>query len=306
LWSNGDTTEDINGLTAGVYAVSVSDGNVCNTVDKFAVTEPDTIGAASSLVVNPSCAEMDDGRVELVVTGGTSPYTYQWSTGSTVSTLEDIAAGDYSVTITDINGCTGSGTFTLDATACNLPPIAVDDIVKNSTGQSTDIAVLNNDSDPDNDNINVTGIIDEPANGTTTINADGTITYTPYNGFVGEDAFTYIICDDGDPELCDTAIVFITSGSEKPDFLIPNGISPNNDEANEYWEIKGIERYPLNEVLIFDPVGRKVLQVTSYKNEWNGYNMHLEPLPDGTYYYILKLNDKSNSIYTGFVVIFRG
>jgi len=305
-WSNGATTEDISGLIAGDYTVSVSDANVCGGIKAITVSQPAAISASNSIVVQSSCAEMEDGKVELVVSGGTAPYTYSWSTGATEPVLNKIAKGSYAVTITDVNGCTGSASFTLDAPGCNLPPVAVNDPTGVTTGQSTDISVLNNDYDPDDDNISVTGIIDPPQHGTITINSDGTITYTPFPEFVGEDAFTYVICDDGNPQLCDTAIVFINVKPDRPDLFIPNAISPNQDESNEYWEIKGIDMYPHNEVIIFNRWGNEVFRMNSYKNQWNGVNQDREPLPDGTYYYILKLNDKFKSTYTGYVIIFRG
>ncbi|HXH20108.1 MAG TPA: gliding motility-associated C-terminal domain-containing protein, partial [Chitinophagales bacterium] len=305
-WSNGATTQDISGLSAGTYTVTVADGNICNGVKSIAVSQPAAVSAANSIVVNSSCDVSEDGRVELNVSGGTPPFTYLWSTGATTAVLSNISKGNYSVTITDVNGCTGTNSFLLDAPSCNKPPVAVNDTSSVTTGYSHDIPVLSNDHDPDNDNISITGIIHEPSHGTATVNSDGTITYTPHPEYVGEDAFTYVICDDGNPQLCDTAIVFITIKPDKPDLFIPNAISPNNDESNEYWEIRGIDLYPHNEVKIFNRWGNEVYRMNGYKNQWNGVNQDREPLPDGTYYYILKLNDKYKSTYTGYVVIFRG
>ena len=94
------------------------------------------------------------------------------------------------------------------ATGTNNHPIAVDDQTATTIGEPVIIDVLGNDADPDGDNLTVT-IGSQPIVGIATVNPDGTITYTPPSGFEGTDYFTYIICDDGLPSLCDTAYVTI-------------------------------------------------------------------------------------------------
>ncbi len=93
----------------------------------------------------------------------------------------------------------------------NNPPIATDDEAETPLNASVTIPVLANDSDPDGDNLTVT-LGSEPMNGTAVVNPDGTITYTPDEGFEGMDYLTYILCDDGQPVLCDTAYVEINVG----------------------------------------------------------------------------------------------
>jgi hypothetical protein len=108
----------------------------------------------------------------------------------------------------------------------NRPPIANPDA--NQTEEDTPVSgdLLSNDSDPDGDNliINTTPIAD-PENGTVTINGDGTYTYTPDSGFIGQDEFVYEVCDDGIPSLCDSAIVVID--------VLPDG-GGNSDENNTF------------------------------------------------------------------------
>ncbi|TDB61342.1 Ig-like domain-containing protein, partial [Arundinibacter roseus] len=93
--------------------------------------------------------------------------------------------------------------------AANQAPVAVDDA--NTTTVNTPVTgtVAANDSDPDGDALTFAGLTN-PANGTLTVNADGTYTYTPAADFIGSDVFTYTVCDNGTPSLCDTATVFIT------------------------------------------------------------------------------------------------
>ncbi|MEP0367312.1 MAG: Ig-like domain-containing protein, partial [Cyclobacteriaceae bacterium] len=92
----------------------------------------------------------------------------------------------------------------------NDPPVAVDDTftIDEDTPATGDL--IENDSDPDGDDITInTTPIAGPGNGTLVINPDGTFTYTPEEDFVGEDSFTYQICDNGTPSKCDEAVVTI-------------------------------------------------------------------------------------------------
>lgn len=92
------------------------------------------------------------------------------------------------------------------ATDCNEPPAASDDSAVTEEGSAVSVAVLANDSDPDGDDLSVSTVSD-PANGTATINADNTVTYTPDAGFTGTDTFTYTAFDG---EYEDTATVTVT------------------------------------------------------------------------------------------------
>lgn len=107
LWSNGATTEDLEGLTAGTYTVSVTDINGCTTSGSAEVGEAPTL-LLNALVTDLSCNGDSSGAVVLGVSGGVAPYTYLWSNGSTEADLTAVAAGIYSVVVTDANSCTAS------------------------------------------------------------------------------------------------------------------------------------------------------------------------------------------------------
>jgi hypothetical protein len=131
--------------------------------------------------------------------------------------------GDGTVTYTPDSGFAGSDSFTYDAcdpgglcdqatvsitvTAANDAPDADGDSATTTVDTPVTVDVLANDSDPDGDSLSVSNLSDPP-NGSVVNNGDGTVTYTPDAGFVGEDSFTYEACDpDG---LCDQATVTIT------------------------------------------------------------------------------------------------
>ena len=103
-WNNGATTEDLNNVGPGTYIVSVTDANGCQTGSFGVVTEPDTLGA-SSIDVQVSCNEGNNGSIDLEPTGGLPPYVYTWSNGANTQDISGLASGTYTVTFADQNGC---------------------------------------------------------------------------------------------------------------------------------------------------------------------------------------------------------
>ena len=113
-WSNGETTEDINNLTEGTYTVIVTDSNLCIDSLVINITQPDSI-ILSSVNTNILChGTISTGSIDLSVTGGVSPYTYQWSNGETTEDNDNnLTEGTYTVIVTDSNGCTKYDTIEL-------------------------------------------------------------------------------------------------------------------------------------------------------------------------------------------------
>lgn len=112
-WSNGATGQAIDGLSAGDYAVTITDANGCSFNGTYEVTENDAIVIDTVLSTysggyNVSTWQGADGSIAVHVTGGTPPYSYAWSNGSTASVQSGLAAGEYSVTVIDANGCTAN------------------------------------------------------------------------------------------------------------------------------------------------------------------------------------------------------
>jgi hypothetical protein len=109
LWSTGDTTQTITVGTTGTYNVSVVDPIGCSASGSIEVTVSDDINIGGDKV-NVDCIGEATGSFNLVITGGTAPYTIIWSTGATGPVLTGLTAGDYGVAIVDANGCTASST----------------------------------------------------------------------------------------------------------------------------------------------------------------------------------------------------
>jgi hypothetical protein len=111
-WSNSETTEDISGLIAAAYNVTVMDANSAVTTGSYSVTQPAQI-LLSANITDVSCNGLSDGAIDLVVTNGVSAFTYLWANTSTTEDLTGLAAVTLGVTVTDANQCTGSGSFTV-------------------------------------------------------------------------------------------------------------------------------------------------------------------------------------------------
>ncbi|QQS27660.1 MAG: SprB repeat-containing protein [Sphingobacteriales bacterium] len=111
-WSNGSTVEDLGSLTTGTYTVTVTDGNSCTATLSITITEPSAL-ILSETHTEVGCFGAATGAIDLSVTGGTLPYSYSWSNGSTGEDLTGLVAGTYEITVTDGNSCTASLSITI-------------------------------------------------------------------------------------------------------------------------------------------------------------------------------------------------
>jgi len=113
LWSTGDTTQDLSGLTAGTYVVEIADSDSvsCNRIDS--VTIIDLVPTFNFLVDNVSCTGDTDGSIDLTYSGGIPPFSYNWTTGDTTNVAAGLAPGTYGVTVTDSKGCSGLDSATV-------------------------------------------------------------------------------------------------------------------------------------------------------------------------------------------------
>ncbi len=161
-----------------------------------------------------------DGMLDLTSLSVTAPAANGTAAANT----------DGTVTYTPNTGFTGTDTFSYEicddgmpvlcdnavvtvvvTTAPNVAPVAADDTMMTQEDMAVVVPVTANDSDADGMlDLASLSVTTPPANGTATANTDGTVTYTPNTGFTGMDTFSYEVCDNGNPALCDNAVVTIT------------------------------------------------------------------------------------------------
>jgi gliding motility-associated-like protein len=126
LWSTFHGSEDVSGLNGGLYYVIIEDANSCEKRDSILINEASAI-VLSTVVTNISCANANDGAIDLTVNGGTPTYSYAWSNLATSQDLSALPGGLYVVTVTDIRNCTA----TTSATIVNPSAIHTNFVVKN-------------------------------------------------------------------------------------------------------------------------------------------------------------------------------
>jgi gliding motility-associated-like protein len=207
-WTGPDsflsTTDDISGLAAGSYIFTVTDTSNCVVATTVNITQPDEIGITPT-ITKASCPGAKDGGITITTNGGTAPLAFLWSDGSTQQNRTGIEGGEYTVLVTDANGC---------------------------TSQLKD-----------------------------------TVEYTGYN--------------------C---------------IIIPTIITPNGDGVNDTWIIGNAEMYPDIEVLVYTRWGKLVYSSRNpNENPWDGKFKGVL-LPNDSYHYIIRLHD-GTSPRTGVISI---
>ena len=118
--SNGNTIIDTSlsaqtyeNLSVGSYTMTVTDADGCSVNKSFTIS---STGQLTTSILKYDCTGTNNGRANVIIYNGEPPFTYSWSNGSTGSSVNNLGAGDYNVTITDHNGCTTTQYFTIECT----------------------------------------------------------------------------------------------------------------------------------------------------------------------------------------------
>ena len=140
LWSNGATTQQITGLSAGVfYCIFTDNSSSCSSTDSIEILEPNTITVLES-ITHIDCNGLNTGTVTLSITGGASPFSINWN-GSDTNALN---GGQHNYTVTDNNGCTFSGSiFIIEPAVISLTSSISNSITCfNDSDGSIDLSVI--------------------------------------------------------------------------------------------------------------------------------------------------------------------
>ena len=364
LWSDGQITQTATALTPGIYEVTVTDANGCMvTSSNILITQP-----LSELIVTADSTDetcvMNDGSAIANVFGGTTPYGYSWNNGQTSQTIASLSPGDYTVDVTDYNGCVLSASTTVNAFDAIFLPNFTDyfsDTI--CLGDNITISLINNPNftyswnsghltstitvnptDPRTDYIlTIVDVVNCPFSSfditasiwTTQLPIIPIATPNPIK--VGDEVELRAASsnnyssyswtnESGDnianskstlvyPEITTTYYIMVedANGCQGYDsvrvvvgLMVYDGISPNGDGYNDFWEIEDIDKYPDADIEVYNRWGSLLFSAKgdAYNdNKWDGTH-NGELLPIGTYYYIINLNNDSE-LQSGAITIIR-
>lgn len=219
LWSTGETTEQITVSPTfnTTYSVTVTDAEECTAEDEITITVHDLPNL--TLVETDASCGLSNGQIIANVTGGQGPYTYSWSNGANTDEIDDLAAGSYTLTLTDGNGCSATQSVTISNTT-----EATVDAGSNQTicaGESTSISAPGTGPGPYS--YQWTGPDISGSGATVSVSPTSTVTYsvtlTASNGCTAEDQITVYVNDaptvdlGPDAAICQGESLTITSSS---------------------------------------------------------------------------------------------
>ncbi len=241
-------------------------------------------GFSTNPLVSPvTCRGGKDGRIEVEFLEGEPPFEILWSSGASGAVLSELPAGTYAYTATDAQGCLSSHSVVLPDGTDSL--YLAESHIQNASCRA--IA---------DGRIEVAG-------------AGGTAPYTYLwndgrsgNRLENLETGTYTLTLE-DARGCSAD--FQLEVKVDCHLKIYDVISPNGDDVNDVWIIEGIEDYPENEVFIYNRWGDVVFHKKSYTNDWAGTTADGRPLPDGAYYYTVKLRPEDEEMLSGSVTIVR-
>lgn len=305
------TTATLNATTA--FYVSLNDGNCeSNRTEVEAVVETlqAPVVTSSQTPAGQTITLCDGETVTLSAPGGF--VAYGWSNGADTEQIVVSEAGTYAVTVTSSAGCLSppSVSFVVVLNNCtsNQPPVISTASAATEIEGTATINLQALISDPDNNaDITTLRIIEFPLSGAAaSIDASGNLVIN-YAGisFSGQDQLTIEVCDS--EGICVQQQIFIEVTG---DIVVMNGLSPNGDNANDYFQIKYInvlESTRQNRVTIFNRWGDAVFETTNYNNRDNvfiGQNQNGNDLPSGTYLYRIEFSG-GRSPLTGYLVLKR-
>ncbi|MFK7806630.1 MAG: CotH kinase family protein, partial [Saprospiraceae bacterium] len=157
-WDNGNAGDSFDDLSVGTYNITITDNGNCDQVETIVVEEPDAT-IFNFAIANVNCNAATDGSATATLTGGTAPFNYNWSNGGTTSTIEDLGAGNYTLTVTDNYGCESTESLTVtqptelsaEATSTNPVDIANGSITITTSGGTSPYTILWEDGATDFD-----------------------------------------------------------------------------------------------------------------------------------------------------------
>lgn len=290
-WNNGQTDVTVTGLSSGSYTVLVTDANSCTTNLSISISQPSAYPDALVTPTNAVCYGTASGNISVLGTGGTFPFNYLWNDGQTTNSISGLAAGSYSVLITDGNGCTVTKSVNITEPVLVVPGASADPMEGDyplpvnfvSSTQNADSIWWNfGDGTP------ITGG-NTPSH---TYTDDGTYT-----------VWQYTLAN----QICRDSIKLVIVVEEPVVINVPNVFTPNGDGSNDLFTVEttGVEKLHGD---IYDRWGIKMYSWDGVEGGWDGTSAQTGKLaPSGTYYYIITTldNEDQEKLHKGYLQLIR-
>jgi gliding motility-associated-like protein len=272
LWSNGLTTDSIANLCQGTYTVTVTDSAGCAVVKSITINQPDSISFTAN-ATDDYCGAICIGTANAIATGGTPPFFYIWNNGTTTEGITNLCQGNYTVTVTDNNGCTSN-------------------IASVNVGLQNFFPALSVSANPD------TIFEGQTVQLTSTTNSGYTYTWTPSNSLsnasianptstpLESTTFFLTINDSLSCPVSDSVKIYVRQViCLEPYVFVPNAFTPNDDKNNDIFRVRGDQ---IKELLlrVYDRWGEKVFETTTPGKGWDGTYKGKKVTPGVFVYYM--------------------
>ncbi|MEM6320077.1 MAG: gliding motility-associated C-terminal domain-containing protein [Bacteroidota bacterium] len=313
--SGGDTyTPEVN--RGGSYTLTVTNiDNNCQTTALVIVTDEDNLPVAEAGTNQEICTN----EATLNATLPDGDFTGMWST------LEEsmvVSSENPNTAVADLTEGANTYVWTLSSPTCGafstdtltvtVPtfPIANDDAFEIQPGVAfTQLDVLANDQLNSEVTVN---ILTPPVTGELTGLSNGVFEFSSPARYFGTQQFQYEVCSATCSDLCAVAnarIVVLPGPDVDTTNTVPNAITPNGDGLNDRLLVDELifdaVDFPQSEIIIFNRWGDTVFRASPYNNDWDGRSTTGELLPEGTYYYVLRLDISEGEVMKGDVTILR-
>ncbi|MBQ4476771.1 MAG: gliding motility-associated C-terminal domain-containing protein [Bacteroidales bacterium] len=283
-WSTGYDMAELTELCAGTYNLTVTDANGCSTNRSYTIIQPDQM-TASATATDVTCYAGNDGKITVMVSGGTTPYSYAlnefMSESSTDNTITALSAGHHVIYIRDAKNCMARTEATIGSPERLL---AEYETINVSCKEASD------------GEIHVSAIGGHPPYYITT-NAISEQPIADNPAITGLRSGTYhlIVTDSTD---CSYSLKNIRIPENLNECIhVPNVFTPNDDGINDTWEITHIDMYPDAKIFVYNRWGQKMYEGNGTSEYWNG-EYRGKKVPAGTYFYVVELGEGHNT-YSG-------
>lgn len=271
---------NVSGSTLTVESVGEAQEGTYSLFAELNGCKSDTV--STEIVVNAlPVVELGDDIIicnnsEAILNGPAGFASYNWSDGAETQNTSG-GAGEYTLTVTDDNGCEGSDSQVVTVSG----PVA--EFTSNpSTGAQIDAQITFTDASQGS-----------PVSWSWTFgDGNGTGTQNPSYAYSNQGEYTVTLVVTDINECTDTTSrSYLIANS----VAVPNSFTPNGDGFNDFFVIQGLEAFPESKLLIFNRWGNEIYSVNAYANNWDAGNA-----PDGVYFYVLELSngDKLNGDVT--------